>query len=102
MVDVLQPRVSRPGELREADVHYCYRQLQQAYDSRYGGFGAAPKFPVPHNLMFLLRYHRWTGNAHPLAMVTETLTAMADGGIYDHLGYGFARYSTDERWLAPI
>ena len=101
MVDVLQPRVSRPGELREADVHYCYRQLQQAYDSRYGGFGAAPKFPVPHNLMFLLRYHRWTGNAHALAMVTETLTAMADGGIYDHLGYGFARYSTDERWLAP-
>lgn len=101
VVDVLQPRVSRPGELREADVHYCYRQLQQAYDSRYGGFGAAPKFPVPHNLMFLLRYHRWTGNAHALAMVTETLTAMADGGIYDHLGYGFARYSTDERWLAP-
>jgi len=99
-VESLRPRPSK-GELGETDLHGCYRQLQQAFDPEFGGFGTAPKFPTPHNLMFLLRYQRWTGQQDALAMVTKTLDAMAAGGIYDHLGYGFARYSTDERWLVP-
>ncbi len=79
----------------------AYRQLEQAFDPRFGGFGGAPKFPTPHNLLFLLRYWRRTGTGKALAMVEKTLDAMSRGGIHDHLGGGFARYSTDERWLVP-
>ncbi len=71
------------------------------YDSKWGGFGAAPKFPSPHNLLFLLEYYRRTGNADALDMVQGTLEHMARGGIFDHVGGGFSRYSTDGRWLAP-
>lgn len=79
----------------------AYRQLAEAFDERHGGFGPAPKFPTPHNLLFLLRCWRRTGEQKALAMVTKTLRAMREGGLYDHLGYGFARYSTDARWLVP-
>lgn len=97
----LKPRATAPGELGEEAVHTCFHQLQQAFDDKYGGFGIAPKFPTPHNLMFLLRYHRWTKAPAALEMATATLDAMANGGIYDHLGYGFCRYSTDRKWLIP-
>lgn len=79
----------------------AYRILQRSFDPEYGGFGPAPKFPVPHNLLFLLRYWRWTGEEQALSMVEKTLTCMYRGGIYDHLGFGFSRYSTDGRWLVP-
>ena len=79
----------------------CYQQLRSSFDSRYGGFGAAPKFPAPHNLLFLLRYWYRTKDNAALEMVTGTLEAMRRGGIYDHLGGGFSRYSTDETWLVP-
>ncbi len=75
--------------------------LARAYDSFNGGFGAAPKFPQPMNLSFLLRYHRRTGNAQALEMVTHTLRKMARGGMYDQLGGGFHRYSVDDHWLVP-
>ena len=100
-VAALQPKGKRGVELGEEDVHFCFRQLEQSFDPRFGGFGSQPKFPSPHNLMFLLRYHRWTGEENALAMVTGTLDAMADGGIYDHVGYGFSRYSVDRQWLVP-
>lgn len=100
-IQALQPKLSKGGELGEADVHSCFHQLQQSFDSDHAGFGSAPKFPTPHNLMFLLRYQRWCDSDLALGMVTKTLDAMADGGIYDHLGFGFARYSTDRQWLAP-
>lgn len=87
--------------LDEEILHQCYQQLKNSFDPEYGGFGGAPKFPAPHQLTFLLRYHHWTGNAEALEMVTKTLDAMAAGGIYDHIGYGFARYSVDEQWLVP-
>ncbi len=77
------------------------RALGRAYEPVYGGFGSAPKFPHPMDLRLLLRQHARTGDAHALHMVVHTLEKMAGGGIYDHLGGGFARYSTDERWLAP-
>ena len=61
----------------------------------------SPKFPSPHNLTFLLRYWKMTSNGQALAMVEHTLTSMRLGGIFDQVGYGFHRYSTDEKWLVP-
>ena len=71
------------------------------FDNRWGGFGRAPKFPQPDLLQLLLRAHGRDGSEDTLGMVTVTLDAMAAGGMYDHLGGGFARYSTDEKWLVP-
>ena len=71
------------------------------YDKENGGFGLAPKFPLPHNLLFLLRYWKRTGDDYALEMVRKTLDAMHRGGIYDHIGFGFHRYSTDPIWLVP-
>ena len=78
-----------------------YLELENSYDAKYGGFGSAPKFPTPHKMTFLLRYWQHFKEAKALAMVEKTLMSMWQGGIYDHLGYGFARYSTDQRWLVP-
>jgi len=75
--------------------------LGQAFDARHGGFGGAPKFPAPMTLEFLLRAWRRSGDDQTLRMVTRTLDAMADGGIHDQVGGGFARYSTDAHWLVP-
>src|SRR5262245_29790248 len=76
-------------------------QLYRAFDQRYGGFGQAPKFPHPIDLQLLVRIADRTGQSAPLDMVRLTLDRMANGGIYDHLGGGFCRYSVDERWLVP-
>ncbi len=75
--------------------------LFKSFDNRYGGFGQSPKFPSPHNLMFLLRYYKLEKEDQALEMVEKTLRQMYRGGIFDHIGYGFSRYSTDEKWLAP-
>jgi uncharacterized protein YyaL (SSP411 family) len=88
---VLDPAVLDSG-------FYAFRRI---FDSRNGGFGSAPKFPRPAVLEFLLRYHARTGNLEALDMVFATLNCMARGGIYDHLGGGFHRYATDERWFVP-
>jgi uncharacterized protein YyaL (SSP411 family) len=79
----------------------AFKQLRQSFDAEWGGFGSAPKFPIPHNLTFLLRWHRRTGDTMALAMVEKTLDAMRRGGIYDQIGFGFHRYSVDKRWLVP-
>jgi len=79
----------------------AYQQLERSYDSRYGGFGRAPKFPASHALGFLLRHAGRHPESKALLMVRSTLNWMARGGIYDHLGFGFARYSTDDKWLVP-
>lgn len=71
------------------------------FDKRYGGFGNAPKFPTPHNLLFLLRYFTVESEKKALDMVEKTLLEMYKGGIFDHVGGGFSRYSTDEKWLVP-
>ena len=70
-------------------------------DKKYGGFGHAPKFPTPHNLMYLLRAAYFEKNEKALKLVEKTLTGMYQGGIFDHIGYGFSRYSTDHKWLVP-
>lgn len=76
-------------------------QFKDMYDTQWGGFGGAPKFPTPHNLLFLLRYSLLEKDTSALQMVKHTLTQMYRGGIFDHLGGGFSRYSTDEKWLVP-
>lgn len=76
-------------------------QFRQSFDETFGGFGKAPKFPTPHNLSFLLRYATLKQDAQALRMAEKTLEMMARGGIHDHIGFGFSRYSTDDRWLVP-
>jgi uncharacterized protein YyaL (SSP411 family) len=93
---------NEPGEeLGELTLRTAYERLAQRFDEQHGGFGSAPKFPTPHNLLFLLRYWRRSGNEKALGMVEKTLRAMCRGGIYDHVGFGFHRYSTDPLWLVP-
>ena len=79
----------------------AYEELRSRYDLRYGGFGDAPKFPMPHTLLFLLRYWNRYGASDALDMVENTLQAMRRGGIYDHVGFGFHRYATDAKWVVP-
>ncbi len=79
----------------------AYQQLSQRFDSERGGFSQAPKFPTPHNLLFLLRHARRASDKTSLNMVEKTLNQMRLGGIYDHVGFGFHRYSTDGDWLVP-
>ncbi len=76
-------------------------KLEENFDPHYGGFGISPKFPTPQNLLFLLRYWKNTKDDYALKIVEKTLESMYRGGIYDHIGYGFSRYSTDEKWLVP-
>jgi len=78
-----------------------YIALLDSFDDLNGGFGTAPKFPSPHNLMFLLRYYNMKHTNQSLDMVEKTLQKMRLGGIYDHLGFGFHRYSTDSSWTVP-
>lgn len=79
----------------------AYRQLEKAFDTEWGGFGTAPKFPTPHNLLFLMRFAGLEKESKGLKMAETTLTAMANGGIFDQIGGGFSRYSTDRKWLIP-
>lgn len=97
-----QGRTSAGETLPGAEIlDQAFSTLGNSFDERYGGFGTAPKFPMPHQLAFLLRYWKRTGNAKALQMVTVTLKKMGRGGIFDQIGFGFHRYSTDETWLAP-
>lgn len=96
----------RAEEAKAAPVDFnvpeqVFRSLERAFDPEFGGFSGAPKFPSPQNLLFLLRYHAATGDKKALALCEKTLKAMRRGGMYDQLGFGFCRYSTDRRWLIP-
>jgi len=82
-------------------INRAYDQFRNGFDEEYGGFFKAPKFPSPHNLIFLMRYHHSFDNKIALDMATKTLKQMRLGGIYDHIGFGFHRYSTDRHWLVP-
>ncbi|MFX0083505.1 MAG: thioredoxin domain-containing protein [Candidatus Hodarchaeota archaeon] len=91
-----------PGELfTEGTLKKAYKLLLRQFDENNGGFGSRPKFPTPHNLIFLLRFWKRTDDKKALEMVEKTLQAMRKGGIYDHIGFGFHRYSTDSIWLVP-
>jgi hypothetical protein len=96
-----QARPTRPTSVAGDAVAAAAKQLARAFDPRFGGFGQAPKFPPSAALSLLLRHYRRTGDAEALRIVTATLDGMKNGGMYDQLAGGFARYSTDERWLVP-
>ncbi|PKL88150.1 MAG: thioredoxin domain-containing protein [Ignavibacteriae bacterium HGW-Ignavibacteriae-2] len=88
-------------EFSESDFTETFKYFDDRFDTKHGGFGSSPKFPSPHNLLFLLRYWKRTGEEKALKIVIKTLTEMRNGGIFDHIGYGFHRYSTDKKWLLP-
>ncbi len=89
------------GELDRTVLDEAYNTFFRVFDGENGGFGDAPKFPTPHNLVFLLRYGNRTGEEPAYTMVEKTLHAMRRGGLFDQVGYGFHRYSTDAEWFVP-
>jgi hypothetical protein len=97
--------LSAPGEVTAEVLDRAYDEFSMRFDEDKGGFSngpaRAPKFPSPHDLTFLLRQHKRTGDARALEMVEKTLDEMRRGGIFDHVGFGFHRYSTDADWLVP-
>ena len=102
VTQAVRPKPDKNSErLNESILEKAYWQLAGLYDPKWGGFGRAPKFPTPHHLNFLLRWHLKRPESRALEMAQSTLTAMRRGGIFDHLGKGFHRYSVDERWLVP-
>lgn len=82
-------------------LHAAVENYERIYDSKYGGFGQAPKFPTPHNLLFLLDYYERYKKPQCLKMAEHTLMQMYRGGMFDHIGFGFCRYSTDRMFLVP-
>ena len=103
IVSVLRASSLQPpaGDINASAIQIAYEELICLFDDVHGGFGSAPKFPSPHSLTFLLRYWKRTGERKPMQMVEKTLQAMRHGGLYDHVGFGFHRYSTDAEWLVP-
>lgn len=103
LVTILQNRTGKREE-NDPDLNLLRRgarQLADGYDGKWGGFGRAPKFPLPHVLLFLLRWYRRSGEENAREMVENTLDQMARGGIFDHVGGGFHRYSTGPDWRLP-
>jgi uncharacterized protein YyaL (SSP411 family) len=89
------------GAINASLIRDAVAQFRQSFDPDYGGFGQAPKFPAPHNLLFLMDYYEKSGDPEVLEMVEVTLRQMYRGGLFDHIGYGFSRYSTDRFFLVP-
>ena len=89
------------GTVRSDLIQQAVQLYKRMFDRKYGGFGQAPKFPAPHNLLFLLSYYERTHDMECLVMAEYTLLQMYRGGMFDHIGSGFCRYSTDEKFLVP-
>jgi uncharacterized protein len=96
--DKMQPAAEPPGV---DQLNTALKALAAAFDAEWGGFGAAPKFPATFHLDLMLRSYMTTAGEGPKTVIATTLDAMASGGMYDHVGGGFARYSTDREWLVP-
>lgn len=88
-------------ELDKDIIEKAIEVFKLSFDNKYGGFGRAPKFPSPQNLMFLMKYYNLEDDEQSLDIVETTLKGMYKGGLFDHIGYGFSRYSTDNKWLVP-
>lgn len=102
ITDMLKNTESVKGNKVNGDiVETAAEMLRKSYDSIYGGFGSAPKFPIPHELMFLMYYAKINSDETAQKMAEKTLIQMRKGGIFDHIGGGFSRYSTDMYFLAP-
>jgi hypothetical protein len=103
IIHAIQPKPSS-GESQPLGIEViesAHLELRKSYDPVWGGFGTAPKFPAPHNLNLLLRWHQRNPGSGALATVEKTLDSMRSGGIFDQIGFGFHRYSVDEKWLVP-
>lgn len=99
---LIEQEARAPEEAFDKDAFaMAYEQLTMRFDPENGGFGEAPKFPMPHYLLFLLRYWSKTKDKNALSMAEKTLEAMRFGGVFDQIGFGFHRYSTDAYWLVP-
>lgn len=96
-----QPEAAHESIDNPDPVRKAVQMFSRSFDRRYGGFGDAPKFPAPHNLLFLTLYAEQNHDSRVMEMVEKTLTQMRRGGIFDHIGYGFSRYSTDAYFLVP-
>jgi len=98
-------KYSSSAKLSKQTLQIAYESFKSRFDENYGGFGSSPKFPSPHNIIFLLRYYSMSGTSDATSMAKKmaikTLDHMRLGGIYDQIGYGFHRYSTDNKWLLP-
>lgn len=101
IIHTLQTEDSPANADKNQLINAALRQFKQTFDSRFGGFGSAPKFPSPHNLLFLMDQYERRGDQQALSMAEKTLQQLYRGGIFDHIGYGFSRYSTDDQFLAP-
>jgi uncharacterized protein YyaL (SSP411 family) len=100
VTEILNKSQPKRNEVKD-DEKEAFLTFKQSFDKEYGGFGQAPKFPSPHNLLFLMGYYQKTNDKVALDMSEKTLLQMYKGGIFDHIGFGFSRYSTDNYWLAP-
>lgn len=99
---ISKPEIKKArGLLTEESLDRAFENLTNTFDDKYGGFREAPKFPSPHTIMFLFRYYKMKNEQKALEMALKTLDSMYRGGIYDHIGFGFSRYSTDKKWLVP-
>ncbi len=101
IIEHIETPIRGNGGLDQELQHSAVSLFKQSYDDKYGGFGRAPKFPTPHNLLFLMDYYECYGDKQALNMAEHTLLQMYEGGIFDHIGYGFSRYSTDRYFLVP-
>ena len=104
ITNAIQPRQGLNPAVNTVNIETLsngYGQFKKSFDAKWGGFGAAPKFPTPHHLTFLLRWHKRSADPSALEMVEKTLAAMRRGGIFDQIGFGFHRYSVDAKWLVP-
>lgn len=101
VIEKLTPKSTTLGEIDSSQIETSIKIFKSTFDEKNGGFGTAPKFPSPHNLMFLMRYYEVYKDEEVLNMVEKTLTQMYKGGMFDHIGYGFSRYSTDKYYLVP-
>ena len=98
--DISNPKLPN-SFIKKDNMKEIFESLKDFYDEKYGGFGEAPKFPSPQNIIFLAKYFSSLKDNDSLRMINQTLTSIALGGIHDHLGGGFHRYSTDVKWLVP-
>jgi len=98
--DISNPKLPN-SFIKKDNMKEIFESLKDFYDEKYGGFGEAPKFPSPQNIIFLAKYFSSFKDNDSLRMINQTLTSIALGGIHDHLGGGFHRYSTDVKWLVP-
>lgn len=101
VISLLDRQKTSHGDVDGQLINAAFELYRRSFDPRFGGFGDAPKFPVPHNLLFLMNYYEKSGDKEAIIMVEKTLLQMYRGGMFDHIGGGFSRYSTDRYFLVP-